>query len=175
MPSKEKKAKIIDDIQGTFAKSNAGVFTDYRGLATPQLVGLRKKLKEAKLTFKVVKNTLARSAAEKSGKNNLAGVFEGPIAVAFGFGSEVEPAKLVSEYIASQKLGIAIKGGYLGNKLLTPREVAMLATLPPKEVLIGKLMGSIQAHLYAVMNGLNSPLRGLMVALQARMKQMEEK
>lgn len=175
MSSREKKAKIIDSLQEIFARSKAGVFADYRGLSTTEMVALRRKLRDAGVTFRVVKNTLARLGAEKAGKDALKGAFEGPLAVAFGYGDEIQPARLVTEHITSTKLAMNIKGGFLGNRLLTAKEVTVLATLPPREILLGRVIGGIQLPLYALMGQLTAPLRGFMYVLQARMKQLEEK
>jgi len=175
MPNREQKAKVIDSLQDTFGKSNAGVFADYRGLTTRELVALRRKLKGSGITFRVVKNTLARFGAEKAGKGALSSAFEGPIAIAFGHGEETQPARVMTEHIAITKLGLNIRGGFLGNKLLTAKEVAVLATLPSRNVLLSRVLGGMQLPLYATLNQLNAPLRGFMTILQAKIKQLEGK
>lgn len=175
MATREKKAKIMDELQETFAKNKVGVFTDYRGLTTAQIVALRRKLKESGGNYKVVKNTLARYGAEKAGKGALAAVFEGPIAIAYSSGDEVQLAKAITDHIAVTKLTLAIKGGFLGDKLITAKEVATLATLPARDVLLGKVVGGMQMPLYALLGQLNAPLRGFMTILQSRIKQLEGK
>ena len=81
--SREKKAQIIDALQDTFSKCNIGILTDYRGLSTPEITILRRKLRESSVEYKVVKNTLARFAAERADRDDLANLFDGPIAIAF--------------------------------------------------------------------------------------------
>lgn len=172
MPT-EKKKQIMDSLEQTFAKSNSGFMTDYRGLKTSDVVALRRKLKENGVEFHVVKNTLARIAAEKAGKDQLASIFNGPMAIAFVKEDISKGAKALTEHITVTKLAITIKGGFLGNKLLTPKEVSTLATLPSREILLGKVMGGIQGPLYALVYQMNAPLQGLMTVLQGRIKQLE--
>lgn len=95
------------------------------------------------------------------------------MAIAFVKGDISKSAKVLTDHITSTKLNMAIKGGFLGNKLLTPKEVSTIATLPPREVLISKVLGGMQSPLYALLNQVNAPLRGLMVVLQGRIKQLE--
>jgi large subunit ribosomal protein L10 len=172
MPT-EKKKKILDNLEQTFAQSNSGIMADYRGLKTSDLVALRRKLREGGAEFHVVKNTLARIAAEKAGKDQISGIFEGPLAIIFVKDDISKSAKTLTEHITISKLAMTIKGGFLGNKLLTPKDVSTLATLPSREVLIAMVMGGVQGPLYALMNQVNAPLRGLMTVLQGRLKQLE--
>jgi large subunit ribosomal protein L10 len=172
MPT-EKKKQIIDSLEQIFAKSNSGIMTDYRGIKTSDVVALRRKLREAGIEYHVVKNTLARLAAGKAGKDQISGIFEGPMAIVFVKDDISKSAKILTDHIASTKMAMTIKGGFLGNKLITAREVATIATLPPRDILIGKVMGGIQGPLYALMNQVNAPLRGLAVVLQGRIKQLE--
>ncbi len=172
MPT-EKKKQIIDDLEKSFAASNSGIMTDYRGLKTAEVVALRRKLREMGVEYHVVKNTLARLAAEKAGKSSISGAFEGPMAIVFVKDDISKSAKVLTEHIAATKMALTIKGGFLGDKILTPKEVSTLATLPSREVLVSKVMGTIQGPLYALLNQVNAPLRGLAIVLQGRIKQLE--
>jgi large subunit ribosomal protein L10 len=172
MPT-EKKKEIIDSLQQVFAKANSGILTDYRGLKTSDVVSLRRKLREIGVEYHVVKNTLAKIAAKQAGKDQITQVFEGPMAIAFVKDDISKSAKVLTDHIAATKMAMAIKGGFLGNKLLTPKEVSTIATLPSREVLLGKVMGGIQGPLYALLGQVNAPLRGLMTVMQGRIKQLE--
>ncbi len=172
MPT-EKKQNIISSLEQTFAQCDSGIMTDYRGLKTSDVVAVRRKLKETGSEFHIVKNNLARIAAKNKGKDQIGGIFEGPLAIVFVKGDISKAAKVLIEHITTSKLALAIKGGFLGNKLLTTKQVATIATLPSKEVLLGKVMGGIQGPLYGLMYMVNAPTRGLMVALQERIKQLE--
>ncbi len=172
MPT-EKKKQIIDDLEKSFAASDSGIMTDYRGLKTADVVALRRKLREIGVEYHVVKNTLARLAAEKTGKTQISSAFEGPMAIVFVKDDISKSAKVLTEHIAATKMAMTIKGGFLGNKLLSAKEISTLATLPSKEILIAKVMGGIQSPLYAFLNQVNAPLRGLAIVLQGRIKQLE--
>jgi large subunit ribosomal protein L10 len=172
MPT-EKKKKIMDSLEQNFAQCDSGIMADYRGLKTGDLVALRRKFREAGVEFHVIKNTLARIAAGKAGKDQVVGIFEGPVAVAFVKGDISKSAKLITEHITISKIALTIKGGFLGNKLLTAKEIATLATLPPKAQLIAKVMGGIQGPLYGLLNQVNAPLRGLAYVIQGRITQLE--
>ena len=172
MPT-EKKKQVIESLEQMFAQSDSGILTDYRGLKTADVVALRRKLKENGVEFHVVKNTLARIAAKNAGKDQMSALFEGPLAIAFVKDDISKSAKVLTEHITLAKLAMAIKGGFLGDKVLTPKEVATIATLPSRGVLLAKVMGGLQGPLYALMNQVNAPLRGLAYVLQARIKQLE--
>jgi large subunit ribosomal protein L10 len=171
--AREKKAQVMDSLEAIFTRCSVGILTDYRGLATAELNSLRRKLREAGIDYKVVKNTLARLAAKRVGWDKMAGSFEGPVAVAFGYGEISEPAKVLMGYIKGSKSTLGIKGGFLGDRLLTPAEVETLSALPAREVLLGQVMAGIQGPIVALASVLAAPIRGMMGVLQARMKQLE--
>jgi large subunit ribosomal protein L10 len=169
----DKKVKIVASLQETFSRSRVGVFTDYRGLTTTELNELRGKLRESGIEYKVVKNSLAQLAVKNAGMGDLAGAFTGPLAVAFDFSDSPIVAKVLAEYIRATKLVLGIKGGFLGERALTPPEVETLARLPSKPVLISQVMAGMQSPIYGLVNVLAGPIRGIMGVLQARIKQLE--
>ncbi len=171
--SREKKVQIIDRLQDTFSKCSIGILTDYRGLSTPEITVLRRKLRESSVEYKVVKNTLARFAAERTGKDGVASFFEGPIAIAFGYGNITEPAKILTDYIHTSKASLNIKGGFLGDRLLTSEDVVTLSTLPSREILLAKVLGGMQAPIVTLVGCLTTPIKGIIGTLQARIKQLE--
>jgi large subunit ribosomal protein L10 len=171
--SREKKTQIIDGLQEAFSKCSISILTDYRGLATPEMTDLRRRLQESGSEYKVVKNTLARFAAERAGKNDLVSSFEGPIAIAFGYSDITTPAKVVAGYIKDSKGSLSIKGGFLGDRLLTSEEVMTLSTLPSREVLLANLLGQLKSPVSALLGYLTTPIRGIIGVLQARIKQLE--
>ena len=172
--AREKKSAIIDSLEEAFSKCSIGILTDYRGLSVQEITDLRRKLGKLGIEYKVVKNTLARFAAEKLGHSDLAGSFEGPVAIALGYGEITEPAKVISDYIATTKSIMAVKYGFLGDRLLSAAEVSNLAKLPTREVLIAQLLGNMQSPIAALLTCLNAPVSGLARVLQARINQMEE-
>ena len=172
MPT-EKKGKIVAELQETFLRSQAGVLTDYRGLTTAELNDLRNKFREAKIEYKVVKNSLAQLAVKNIGREGLAGAFSGPLAVAFDFSDSPRVAKVLVDYVRATKSTIGIKAGFLGDRVLTPKEVETLAKLPSRQVLISQVLAGMKSPMYGLVNVLAGPIRGIMGVLQARIKQLE--
>ena len=172
--AREKKVAIIDELQEIFSKCDIGVLTDYRGLSTSEINHLRRQLRESTVSYRVVKNSLAKFAAEKAGKNDLSALFEGPIAIAFGYGDVTTPAKVLADHIRTAKSTLSIKGGFLADRLLTIADVEALAALPSREILIAKILGGMQSPIAGLAGVLAYPMRGFMGILQARMKQLEE-
>jgi large subunit ribosomal protein L10 len=169
----EKKVKMVENLRETFSKCSIGIMTDYRGLTTAELSALRRKLRAAKVEYKVVKNTLALIAAKNAGLEHTSDSFKGPMAVAFGYGEIPDAAKVLTEYIRSAKSTLNIKGGFLTDRVLTPKDIETLARLPSRAVLISQVMAGIQSPIYGLVNVLAAPIRGMMGVLQARIQQME--
>ncbi len=173
--SREKKTQLIDSLEEAFHKCSIGILTDYRGLATPAMTALRRRLQQSGSEYKVIKNTLARFAAERMDMDDLAGAFEGPIAIAFGYGDDVTvPAKVLVDYIRNSRAAVTVKGGFLGDRLLTSEEVRTLATLPSREIMLARVLGQIQSPVASLLSCLSAPMRGMLGVLQARIKQLEE-
>jgi large subunit ribosomal protein L10 len=97
------------------------------------------------------------------------------MAVAFGYGEMPDAAKALTEYIRSTKSNLSIKGGFLSDRMLTPKDIETLARLPSRTVLISQVMAGIQSPIYGLVNVLAAPIRGLMQVLQGRINQMEGK
>ncbi len=171
--SREKKVLIIDELRETFSKGSITILTDYRGLSTPEMNDLRRRLKESGIEYKVVKDTLARFAAERIGRNELANLFVGPIAIASGSDDIIKPAKILADYIRVSKTSLDIKGGFIGDRILTAEDVMTLSTLPSKEILLAKVMGGMQVPIIALVSQLAAPIRGIIGLLQARIRQLE--
>ena len=169
----EKKVQIVDSLQDVFSRCNIGILTDYRGLSTAEMSDLRRKLREAGVEYRVVKNSLAQFAAKAAGKEELADLFAGPVAVALGYDEIPEAPRVLAEYIHSTKSALEIKGGFLSDRLLTSLDVETLSALPAREVLISQVMAGIQSPIVGLVSVLAAPIRGVMGALQARIQQLE--
>ncbi len=175
MVRKEKKPEIVDQVSEKLSRSEIVVVTDYRGLTVSQITELRSKLRQYGVEYHVVKNTLASFAADKVGKGELSEFLKGPTAIAFGYDDAVQAPKVLLEYQKSaEEATLKIKGGLLGDKLVTEQEISALAKLPPREELIAKVVGLLQSPISGLVTVLNGNLRGLACVLQARAKQLEE-
>lgn len=168
----ELKQPVVQEIKGKLEASKGAVLTDYRGLNVAEVTELRTKLREVGVEYKVVKNTLARIAANEIGIEGLDGYLEGPTAIAYGIEDAVAPAKVLSEFAKAHK-NLEIKAGILEGKVIDLDGVKALADLPSREVLLAKLLGSMQSPLYGMANVLQGNLRNLVYVLDAVRKTKE--
>lgn len=173
MAKLEKKREVVENLAERLSRSQIVIATDYRGLSVGEISGLRQKLRQAGVEYKVVKNTLASFAADRAGKSSLSQLLEGPTALTFGYDDAVEPAKVLFGFQKSGETSLAIKGGLLGERLLSAEEVQSLATLPSREELLAKATGAIGAPIYQLFFVLSGILRALIGILQERKKQLE--
>ena len=161
-------AEIVDSFNG----AAGAVLTEYRGLTVKQLQELRRSLGE-NASYAVVKNTLAKLAAKDAGIDGFDDLLTGPTAIAFIRGDVVEAAKGLRDF-AKANPTLVIKGGVLDGRPLDAKEVAKLADLESREVLLGKLAGAMLASLSQAVYLLNAPIAQaarLAGALQAKAEQ----
>ena len=166
------KAAAVAEIVESFNDSAGAVLTEYRGLTVKELQDLRRSLGE-NADYAVVKNTLAKLAANEAGINGFDDLLTGPTAIAFINGDVVEAAKGLRDF-AKAHPALIIKGGVLDGSILDAKEVAKLADLESREVLMGKLAGAMLASLSQAVYLLNAPLAQaarLAGALQAKAEQ----
>jgi large subunit ribosomal protein L10 len=143
-----RKSAVIDDITTRLRDAEASVLTEYRGLTVTDLANLRAALRPAAADYKIYKNTLARRAATDAGLTDLAELLEGPVAIAFvrPDGDAVVAAKALRDF-ARGNPNLVLKGGMLGPRLLSRRDVEALADVPPRDELLGRLANGFQAPL----------------------------
>ncbi len=143
--ARPEKQAAVSEIVESFNESAGAVLTDYRGLTVKQLQDLRRALGE-NASYAVVKNTLTRIAAAEAGMTGFDELLIGPTAIAFINGDVVEAAKGLRDF-AKANPALIIKGGYLDGAALDAAEVAKLADLESREVLLGKMAGAMLASL----------------------------
>ncbi len=163
------KQAAVAEITEQFSDAAGAVLTEYRGLTVKQLQDLRRSLGE-NANYAVVKNTLTKIAAKEAGIEGFDELLTGPTAIAFIKGDVVEAAKGLRDF-AKANPTLVIKGGVLDGKQLDPAEIAKLADLESREVLLGKLAGAMLASLSQAVYLLNAPLAQaarLAGALQAK-------
>ena len=144
MAKVELKRPIIDEIKGIAADAKAAVLVDYRGLTVEQDTALRKKLREAGVVYKVYKNTYLKMAFEGSDFAQLNGELEGPTAVAFGLEDATAPARILAEFAKTAEK-LELKAGVVEGVYYDQKGIQVIATIPSREVLISKLLGSLQS------------------------------
>ena len=150
------KAAAVAEIVDSFNDSTGAVLTEYRGLTVKQLQELRRLLGE-NANYAVVKNTLTKIAAKQAGVDGVDDLLNGPTAIAFISGDVVEAAKGLRDF-AKANPALVIKGGYVDGAAMGASEIAKLADLESREVLLGKMAGAMLASLSQAVYLLNAPL-----------------
>lgn len=143
--ARPEKAAAVAEIVDSFNAADGAVLTEYRGLTVKELKDLRRSLGE-NANYAVVKNTLAKLAAHEVGIEGFDDLLTGPTAIAFITGDVVEAAKGLRDF-AKANPALVIKGGILDGKQLDPAEIAKLADLESREVLLAKVAGALTATL----------------------------
>lgn len=166
------KVAVVDEVRQRFDESDAAILTEYRGLKVKELAALRRSLAPAGGEYKIYKNTLVRFAARDAGLAELEPMLEGPTAIAFVRGDAAAVAKSLRDYSRTQPL-LVIKGGVLGDKVLTPAETSALAELPSREVLLARLAGAFAAPMQQLAGLLQALPRNLAYGLAALRDQLE--
>ena len=147
MPSEkvlESKKQIVSELTEKLKSAAAGVIVDYRGLTVEEDTELRKKFREAGVNYSVIKNSLLGYAAKNVGLDGLDEVLHGPTALAYHTDDMVAPAKIFSDFAKEHEV-ITLKSGFMEGKVMTLDEVKTLASTPSKDVLIAKIMVSLQS------------------------------
>ena len=150
------KAAAVAEVVDSFNSSAGAVLTEYRGLTVKQLQDLRRALGE-NANYAVVKNTLTKIAAKQAGVDGVDDLLNGPTAIAFINGDLVEAAKGLRDF-AKANPALVVKGGYVDGAPMGAAEIAKLADLESREVLLGKLAGAMLATLRQAVYLLNAPL-----------------
>lgn len=138
------KQAIIDEIKDKFERAESAVVIDYMGITVAQADAMRKKLREANVDYTVYKNTLVKRAIDGTDYAPMAEVLEGPSALAFSYDDATAPARVLNDAIKEFK-NMEFKGGFVEGEYYDKEAIAQIASIPSREVLISKFMGSIQS------------------------------
>ncbi|MEP7361117.1 MAG: 50S ribosomal protein L10 [Chloroflexota bacterium] len=163
MPTEAKKATVAA-LKEELSAAKATIVADYRGLTVADISAVRRSLRGHGIKYRVVKNRLAKIAAQEAGNTELAELLSGPSALAMGSGDEVALAKSFLDAIRPYRT-VAVRGAVLGGRRVDADSVTRLATLPPREVLLGQLAGGMVAPLAHMASLFAAPLRNLGYAL----------
>ncbi len=154
--AKPEKIGAVTEIVNRFQASSAAVLTDYRGLTVAQLTALRRSLGEGS-SYAVVKNTLTKRAAHDVGFTELDDLLTGPTAIAFISGDPVAATKSLRDFSRSNPM-LIIKGGVLDGRPVSTAEIARIADLESREVLLAKLAGAMKGNLTKAVGLFQAPL-----------------
>jgi len=143
--NKQNKQQVVTEMHEKLAKAKAVFLADFRGMSVEKATTLRNDLRGAEVEYKVVKNTLLELASAETEAAMLAPHFKGPTAVALTYSDPVAAAKVLAKYAKDQTAAFVLKGGVLSGKIITAAEIQALSELPSREVLIAKMLGSMNA------------------------------
>lgn len=144
MKKTAKQVQVVD-MQDKLKRAKAVFLADFRGMNVDQATTLRNELRKASVEYKVFKNTLFDIAAKETESACLAPYLAGPTSVAISYDDPVNAAKVLSKFSKEAKGAFTLKAGMLSGKLLDVTQIQALAELPSREVLIAKMLGSMQA------------------------------
>ena len=170
--TKEQKKDIIADLKDKLSRQKANVFLDFKGVDSKTLFKLRDELKVAKCGLLVMKKTLLKKALGLLGQRDVykkVSEVDGQLALAFGFEDEVSPAKICRK-IQKENEQLKILGGVFSGQYWGKEKMMELAELPPRNELLGRLVGSLQAPVSNFAYTLNANIKGLICALDAIVK-----
>lgn len=157
------KESIVNEICGRLESSDYVFLVDYRGLTVEQLENLRSRLQQPDACFQVVKNAFLKCAV----KDDEISVFlEGPTAMIFGGSNITQVAKALKNFKVENNLPI-VKGGKLGDRLLSPDDIVEMAGIPSRDVLFGKLAWTICAPMTQLVGVMKQKVLSLLYVLQA--------
>ncbi|MFD3155606.1 50S ribosomal protein L10 [Haloimpatiens sp. FM7330] len=149
-----KEAKV-QEIREKIEKAEAMVLAKYQGLTVEEDTELRKKMRDAGVEYKVYKNTLVTIAANELGKEDIVKYLQGPISIAFGYEDPTAPARILNDFAKDHKK-LELKAGLIQGELYDEAKIKELASIPPREVLLAKLLGSFKAPLSNLVYLLNA-------------------
>ena len=149
-----KEAKVAE-IKEKLEKATSVVLSKYQGLTVEEDTVLRKNLREAGVEYKVYKNTLVTLAAKELGLEGIVEYLEGPVAIAFGYEDVTVAARVLNDFAKDHKK-LELKAGIVEGEIYDTEKIKQLATIPSKEVLIAKLLGSIKSPISSFARVINA-------------------
>ncbi|HIU18963.1 MAG TPA: 50S ribosomal protein L10 [Candidatus Limiplasma stercoravium] len=153
----ELKKQVVADIVEKFKGAQSVIIVKYSGLTVEQATAIRAQFRASGVDYCVLKNTLVRRALQELDIQGLDDVLNGPSAFAFGMNDPVSPAKILNDFIVKNKTeAIEIKAGLLGRELMSLEQIKALAETPSREVLLARLLGSLQSSIAGLVRVLDA-------------------
>lgn len=175
MPT-EAKINQVADIEDRLRRAVITIGLDYRGLTVGQMRELRLALRtmEPSIEMRVVKNTLTKIAAENAGKPEITNLTKEATALVLGYGEQINPPKALTKFMTDSRLELTIHGGFMDGALLTPNEIADLATIPSRLELMAKVAGGVTNPVGNIAGSLQAIIREVAAIIEAHAKQLNE-
>jgi large subunit ribosomal protein L10 len=162
------KASVVSDLRGIVKQSKGAILTDYRGLTVAEVTNLRKRLRGVDAEYHVVKNTLLKIALDGKVSPELEPLLTGPTAIVFAREDVVAPTKAVLDFLRElKKPDIKVKGGWIDGKVYDVAQVTALSKLPPKEQIVGQLVGTLNAPISNLVGTLDNIIGESVRTIQA--------
>lgn len=169
------KKEVVTQLHTELDDCAAVFVTDYVGLNVAEVTALRSSIREAGGSYKVVKNTLLKLAADGTPTTELEDFFSGPTAIAIAQEDPLGVAKALVEFSKNNDK-LELQGGVLGDKRMELADIEALATMPSKEVLLGKMLGSLNApatNFVGVLSAMVRQMLYVLMAIEAKKQEQE--
>src|SRR5712692_1619576 len=163
--NRTEKAAAVETLNRDMAQSGNAILFGFAGLKVPEVTELRRQVRGTKSRYLVVKNTLALRAAKGTALEGLAKHFAGPTAVAYNADSPVALAKVLTAF-AKTNPNLVFKGAIVEGLVVEASQIRMIAELPTREELVGRLLVLLQSPLRRLVTVLNGPIRNLALVMQ---------
>ena len=170
---KQEKVKEISDLHERFSKVKAVILTDFTGLNVQKVTELRNKLRTAKIDYKVVKNTLAKKAAEGTVVEVVKDHFHGPVGAALSYDDPLAVAKVLTDFSKKEEK-LRIKVGVFENKVVDLNDIRKIASLPSRDVLLSQLLAGIQSPIMGFVGVLEGIMRNFIITIDS-IKELKSK
>jgi large subunit ribosomal protein L10 len=168
--NKTNKTELAQSLKEKFSKANVAIFTEYKGLKAADADEFRRQLRAVNTEVKVLKNNIGRLIVKDGSLGNdakeLMDTVVGPTLVAFSYGDVAQAAKIIDKFSSTNE-AVKVKTSLMGDKKITPADVAELANLPSREVLLAKMLGTMNAPVTNFVRVLAAVPRGLVTVLSA--------
>jgi len=170
---RSEKATMLDEVRRDVSGKVFVILADYTGLNVAKTTDLRSRLRGANAKYTIVKNRLLNIVADEARLNGLSAGMEGPTAIVSGDGDVVEAAKILKQFIKENEKPV-IKIGAFSGAVLTPAEIELLASMPPRIELLGRVVGTIAAPMTSLVGVMNQKLCSLVYVLKAVQEKKEK-
>jgi large subunit ribosomal protein L10 len=167
------KEESVRELEDRVSRCTISIGAHYSGLSVAEMTVLRRRMREAGVEVRVVKNTLLRRAADAAGRSNVADVAVGPTAVLFGFGDVAQAARSVQEYLRTARNSLSVQAAWVAGELMPAAALAELASLPSREQLLANFMGGLRAPIQTFAGLISGTLQTFAGLIDARAQQLE--